>query len=195
MHAERADWSSRPLPRSPPAAGPPHRAHPVLAQAAQALLQEPGGRAPEAAAALPGEPCRRRRRALVLRPVGCSGQHHPRPASPASSPPCAAPLPLQELYIGLHDLLEFLHINKEGFRKTCKKHDKVTGGCTQPWGRARWHHVPHVEPCCCCILVLVSAMRCRQLLVSAGLPATYGLSSSTQSLPLPMANSRVTCAE
>ena len=37
-------------------------------------------------------------------------------------------LPCPDLYIGLHDLREYLHINKEGFRKIIKKHDKVCGG-------------------------------------------------------------------
>ncbi|KXZ57061.1 PTC1 protein [Gonium pectorale] len=34
--------------------------------------------------------------------------------------------PPQDLYIGLHDLRQFLIINKEGFRKIIKKHDKLT---------------------------------------------------------------------
>nr|BCL66194.1 low-affinity phosphate transporter [Volvox reticuliferus] len=46
----------------------------------------------------------------------------------------------QDLYIGLHDLREYLHINKEGFRKIIKKHDKLTRSVDL---RARWW--PNVE--------------------------------------------------
>nr|BBC28486.1 low-affinity phosphate transporter [Eudorina sp. NIES-3984]BBC28497.1 low-affinity phosphate transporter [Eudorina sp. 2006-703-Eu-15] len=46
----------------------------------------------------------------------------------------------QDLYIGLHDLREYLHINKEGFRKIIKKHDKLTRAVDL---RARWW--PNVE--------------------------------------------------
>ncbi|KAG2486184.1 hypothetical protein HYH03_015147 [Edaphochlamys debaryana] len=46
----------------------------------------------------------------------------------------------QDLYIALHDLREFLHINKEGFRKIIKKHDKLTRSVDL---RARWW--PNVE--------------------------------------------------
>ncbi|KAG2437638.1 hypothetical protein HYH02_011277 [Chlamydomonas schloesseri] len=46
----------------------------------------------------------------------------------------------QDLYISLHDLREFLHINKEGFRKIIKKHDKLTRAVDL---RARWW--PNVE--------------------------------------------------
>ncbi|GLC41066.1 hypothetical protein PLESTB_000947200 [Pleodorina starrii] len=46
----------------------------------------------------------------------------------------------QDLYISLHDLREYLHINKEGFRKIIKKHDKLTRSVDL---RARWW--PNVE--------------------------------------------------
>jgi hypothetical protein len=32
---------------------------------------------------------------------------------------------LQDLYVRLHDLIEYCDLNKEGFRKALKKHDKV----------------------------------------------------------------------
>lgn len=34
----------------------------------------------------------------------------------------------KELFVGLHDLLEYWQINHEGFRKVLKKHDKVRDG-------------------------------------------------------------------
>ena len=43
--------------------------------------------------------------------------------------------PAQDLYISLHDLREFLHINKEGFRKIIKKHDKAGAGAAGRWGQ------------------------------------------------------------
>lgn len=35
---------------------------------------------------------------------------------------------LQDLYVRLHDLIEYNQLNKEGFRKALKKHDKVLSG-------------------------------------------------------------------
>ena len=32
---------------------------------------------------------------------------------------------LQDLYVRLHDLIDYNELNKEGFRKALKKHDKV----------------------------------------------------------------------
>ena len=35
---------------------------------------------------------------------------------------------LQDLYVRLHDLIDYNQLNKEGFRKALKKHDKVLAG-------------------------------------------------------------------
>nr|BCL66262.1 low-affinity phosphate transporter [Volvox reticuliferus] len=54
----------------------------------------------------------------------------------------------QDLYIGLHDLREYLHINKEGFRKIIKKHDKLTRAVdlrSQWWPNVEAHLAPDAK--------------------------------------------------
>nr|ADF43123.1 PTC1p [Chlamydomonas reinhardtii]ADF43163.1 PTC1m [Chlamydomonas reinhardtii] len=52
----------------------------------------------------------------------------------------------QDLYISLHDLREFLHINKEGFRKIIKKHDKAGAGAAGRWGQLMRQLTAHLAP-------------------------------------------------
>jgi hypothetical protein len=82
-------------------------------------------------------------RVTQVRPRQRNGVGWPAPPRRPTTPrPAAAPaaarllrLSSQDLYIALHDLREYLRINKEGFRKIIKKVRCLPWPAEQPWLR------------------------------------------------------------